>query len=577
MCPLATELTECEGFAKACAELTTPTPTNSEESPSRWSSVIKKAMGYLGMAAVVLAALALLYAVVLVILRLVRRAKDEPLREVAQVPGPVKGALLPETALLESDAEQLLRTAATYAERGDLDLALFAYLGAALRALDDRGAIRLAQHHTHGEYVRACRDAVARPSLGDMVRDVDAVRFGGQGATRQAVERASARALSIVRAPSLARTALAPLAMTILFVLCASCLGGCVSRGLSRPGADPAGDDVLLDLLVREGGTVRHMTGSLESLPMNGRGGAAVIVDVERTPLDERTQAHLVLWVAQGGVLVLAGDADLWPKDLWAKRDPATGRDVRVETPCPDDDDACTSPRIDHVRLAEPGAMSWPHQGRLATSAALDSGQLYAAMRPYEKGLVLGLASADLLTNAGLSVHGNPSGLVALLESLDKTDFLVTRAESGVAPPTNPLSGLVRIGLGPGLVQALAFVLLLFLSVGIRHARPIPVRPSERRAFAEQVQAIGSLYARTRSTGHALRSYAHYADRELRARAPRGVPPALFLAQRAEADPKDTAELYARAMAADDRGAPDDLFVLRRLCSLFSKFIREGK
>jgi hypothetical protein len=576
MCPLASELSECEGFAKACAELATPTPTNSEEPSSRWSSAIAKAMGYLRIAAFVLAALAALYAVVLVILRLVRGAKDEPPREIAG-PDPVKGELLlNEAALLTSDAEELLRTAAMYAERGDLDLALFAYLGAALRALDDRGAIRLAQHHTHGEYVRACRDAVARPSLRDIVRDVDAVRFGGLGATREAVERASARALSIVRAPSTAHTALAPLAMTVLFVLCASCLGGCGRGSFSRPGADPAGDDVLLDLLVREGSTARHMTGSLESLPMNGRGGAAVIVNVERTSLDERTQAHLVQWVAQGGVLVLAGDADLWPKDLWAKRDPAAGRDVRVETPCPDDDDACTSPRIDHVRLAAPGAMSWPHQGPLAASAALDSGQLYAAIRPYEKGLVLGLASEDLLTNAGLSVHGNPSGLVALLESLDKTDFLVTRAESGVAPPTNPFSGLVRIGLGLGLVQALAFVLVLFLSVGIRHARPIPVRPPERRAFAEHVQAIGSLYARTRSTGHALRSFAHYADRELRARAPRGVSPALFLAQRAEADPKDTAELYARAMAAEDRGAPDDLFVLRRLFNLFSKCMREG-
>jgi hypothetical protein len=566
MCPLAGELSECEGFAKACAAETAMS-MKPLEPPSWRSSAIAKAMHYLAVAAFWLAGLGAVIAIVAAVVRLVRSAKDDAPGEVA--PDTATGIVLPAPVARAGDAEQLLRAAAVYAERGSLDLALFTYLGAALRALDDRGAIRLARYHTHGEYVRGCGDAAARPLLREIVRDVDIVRFGGGGATLEVVERASARAMSIVRAPRPADPPFVPIAMTILLVLFGSCLSAC-GGGLSRPGADPAGDDLLLDLLVREGVTARHMTGSLASLAMKGREGPAVIVNTERTPLDEGTQAHLLAWVAQGGVLVVAGDADDWPKDLWAKREPATSRDVRVETPCPDDDDACASPRVDHVRLATPAAMTWPHQGALTASAALDSGQLYAAVRPYEKGLVLGLASEDLLTNAGLSVHGNPAGLVALLESLDKTDFLVTRAENGVAPPANPFSGLVRIGLGLGLVHALAFVLLLFLSVGIRHEGPTPTPRPRRRAFAEHVTAIGALYARTHSTGHALRSYAQYADRELRTRAPRGISPALYLAHRAEADPEDTAELYARAMAADDTPRAGDLVILRRLCALFS-------
>jgi hypothetical protein len=223
--------------------------------------------------------------------------------------------------------------------------------------------------------------------------------------------------------------------------------------------------------------------------------------------------------------------------------------------------------------------MSWPHEGHLPTSASLDTGELYGAVRPFEKGLVLGLASDEVLTNAGLSVRGNAAAFVAMLESLEKTDFLIARPENGVAPPSNPFAGLVRIGLGLGLWHALAFTALLFLCVGIRHARPVPEPPPQRRAFAEHVKATGALYARAKATGHALFTYARFADQQLRARAPRGTSPALFLAQRAETDPKDTAELYARAMSARAEDAPtgEDLLVLRRLSALFSKAMREGR
>jgi hypothetical protein len=102
--------------------------------------------------------------------------------------------------------------------------------------------------------------------------------------------------------------------------------------------------------------------------------------------------------------------------------------------------------------------------------------------------------------------------------------------------------------------------------------------PPRRRAFAEHVEATGALYARTRSATHALAAYAHFVDERLRAKAPRGTGPALFLAQRSGADPKDTGELYARAMSAREGAVTgEELFVLRRLSALFSMAMRDGR
>ena len=131
-----------------------------------------------------------------------------------------------------SDAESLLRMAADHAAGGRLDLALYTYLGAALRALDDWGAIRIARHRTHGEYVRGCTETSARPPLRDIVREVDGVRFGGMDATRDAVDRAGSRAVSIVRA--LAHpTGVAITTMVSMVLFLGACTGG-----LLRPGSD---------------------------------------------------------------------------------------------------------------------------------------------------------------------------------------------------------------------------------------------------------------------------------------------------------------------------------------------------
>jgi hypothetical protein len=570
LCPLASEIEGCGGMVQACAEA-----GEERQSPSsRRSTWLSKILGELGLVAIALLVAGVVVALLIAFVRWVRRAnEDEKMSDAehrARVPG---NAETPSRPTEVGDAEALLQRAQDHATAGRFDLALFAYLEATLRALEERGAIRVARHRTHGEYVRSCGEAAARPLLRELVGDVEFVQFGGACATPDIVAHAASRAVAIVRAPKAAGVA----ARVATMVAVVFTLGAC-GRGLAHPGADPAGDDLLLDLLVREGAKVRHLTGSLASLPMTGTDGPAVIIDAEKTALDDETKAHLVGWVEQGGVLVLAGSPDSWPSELWAKSSPGTSRDVRVETPCPPEDDACAPPRVDHVKLAAPAAMSWPHEGALASRAQLESGELYGAVRPFDNGWVLGLASSELLTNAGLGVRGNASGLVALLESLDKSDFLVSKPENGVSPPSNPFAGLLRVGLGLALVHALAFAALLFLSVGIRQARPTPEPLPRRRAFAEHVEATGALYARARAAAHALAAYAHFVDERLRAKAPRGTAPAAFLAQKSGADPKDTAELYSRAMSVrtDSAVTGEELFVLRRLSALFSLAMRNG-
>jgi hypothetical protein len=146
-------------------------------------------------------------------------------------------------------------------------------------------------------------------------------------------------------------------------------------------------------------------------------------------------------------------------------------------------------------------------------------------------------------------------------------------SEDGVSPPSSPIAALTRAGLGTALVHGLLATLVLFLAVGVRLTRPRPAPPPARRAFAEHVEAVGALYARTRLAPHALAAYARLADERLRASMPRGnadVP--AFLASRARLPLESCQRLWARAMAAK-AGAPtrgDELAVLKELSAVYA-------
>jgi len=170
--------------------------------------------------------------------------------------------------------------------------------------------------------------------------------------------------------------------------------------------------------------------------------------------------------------------------------------------------------------------------------------------------------------------------LVSILASAERTEMRFAGEEDGVSPPSTPLAALLRAGLGLALGHAVAFALVLFVAVGTRLARPRPVSPPRRRAFAEHVEAVGALYARARSAPHALAAYARFADERVRARMPRGSGDvATFLASRAKMPVDVCQRLWARAMQAKTGTVVlgDELGVLRELSALYSAAMAQDR
>jgi hypothetical protein len=555
LCALAEEIPDCAGFVQACGA------DKHDDSKRDWAW-LRELLARLGQIVLWVLVAAIVAALAVPIVRALLRARrnERAADPAADAPAPAAPEAPSEPPEFVTDAERLVDRADALVRQGQLDRAVFVLLEASLRALDERGAIRLERHTTHGEYVRACREDAARRPLGDLVRVVDRIKFGHEVPDGAAVARARERAVAVVR--------MLPLA---LFALVAPVLlVGCGEAQRYVQGADPAGDGLLVDLLARQGANVGRLGTSLATLPMPKTGDEPiVIVDAERVPLEDDARAHLAKWVDAGGVLVLAGAPKTWPKELDARAAPTASRVAHVRARSR----AATDTPAADAHLARRAALDWAT--RDVELAELEDGKLYAAVRVLGRGRVLGVANDDLFTNAGLARPGNARALIDLLDALGGTSFRVARPEDAILPPSNPLASLLEAGLGMGLAHALVATLLLFAAVGIRHARPRPAPPPRRRAFAEHVEATGALYARTGIAAHALATYARYAEGLLRAAMPRGTTdPASFLASRTGADRATCAALWARATAATSLPAApargDELAVLRELSALVS-------
>ncbi len=565
LCDLAKEIPSCEGLVKACEV--------PKEEPSTWRwgwlRTLLEAFAQIGVWLLV-AAIVVLLAIPLV-QGIVRARRDKKVADARPTPAGESGAPGEPLAdvLSETDAEHLLRQAEGLAAQGKLDRALFVFLQASLRALDDRGAIRLERHRTHGEYVRACADAAAKRTLRELVRDVDRVRFGGARPDDAGVARARERAVALVRVATLALVASLALGVA-----------GCGEAKRYIGGADPADNGLFVDLLKRQGARVTGLETSLATLPFPAPGdvGPVVVVDAERVPLADETREHLLAWVDRGGVLVLAGDPDHWPKELGAKKTKAASRDVRamelVRSEDAEDGEALVvdEPAV----LARPTALELPLKG-LDVVARFDDGKIYAGMWRRGEGTVLGFANDDLFTNVGLARPGNPRALVRILSNLHRDAFMVARAEDGVVPPSNPLGALVEAGLGKALAHCPFAIALLFAAAGARFGRARPSPVPARRAFSEHVEATGALYARTKVAAHALRTYARYADGHVRALMPRGTGDVgAFLAARGNLPEAECVRVWRRAEAslAGAEPAGDELTVLKDLSKMVSQATR---
>jgi hypothetical protein len=599
LCGHAASTPGCEGFAAACDKL----PKSKSDSEG-WSPppppLAFGVLGSLAQALVWMLVAAIVLAVLVPIVRALARArKDKALSEPERRAAPVPAKAVEEEVI--TDEELLLRRAEQLMRGAEYAAAIQLFLAASLRALDKRGALRIARERTNGEYVRACSDSSAKPVLREIVREVDRAQFGGEAPTEATTSAVRQRAMAIVRA----------LPALMLGVLVAACTLGC--RGQMLPGRtapvadDPAGDEVFRELLRRQGAHVETLDRSLASLepPADSERDPAVVVDMERTVVDDETSEHLVEWVSKGGVLVLLGSPSSWPRvfgkaesatatgklTVTARRllarsamgAPDTSRDEEADggsyaspEPVEDEEDEeegapVYAEALEHANLVRHAAIELG--GQRERVAWFDDGPTYAAVVSHGKGYVLGVASAELVTNIGLARPGNAAAMVAILSNADRLHFRLAEHEDGVSPPTSPIAALTRAGLGPGLLHALFATLVLFLAVGVRLARPKPAPPPTRRAFAEHVEAVGALYAKTRSAPHALAAYARFVDERLRARMPRGsndIP--AFLASRAKLPLEACQRLWGRAMAAKGGAHPtgDELAVLKELSGVYA-------
>jgi hypothetical protein len=596
LCPHATEIPACAGFAAECAKATAPPPSSSSSSWSwPWLKGSSLAIpAFLGTAAEVLVWLlvaALVVAILIPIVRAIariRRSNDPLKKDRDSKAGPASKADEPISVLpMMTDEEVLLARGDELARAGHYAAALQHYLAASLRALDKRGAVRITRDRTNGEYVRGCGDPNAKPALRDIVREVDRVQFGGLDATPDGVMRAAQRAVAIVRAVPV-------MLLVLVLMLSTGCGGGGGSTTVPRAGDDPAGGELFRDVLRKQGVNIVPLETSLASLalPKAGERAPAVVVDLQRTALDDDTRDHLVEWVDEGGVLVLLGSPYAWPKAFGAASAVSTApykltvKRLLARSPGEggDDDDEGTAPEgTIYARTTERGVLTegtaLGFSGPTERVATFDDGMTYAGVIAHGKGFVLGIASNELMQNAPLARPGNAAAMVSIFSNADRLEVRIADPEDGVAPPSTPIGALLRAGLGTGLAHALLATLVLFFAVGLRLARPKPAMPPRRRAFTEHVEAVGALYARTRNAPHALAAYARFADDRLRARMPRGSGDvAMFLASRANMPLDACQRLWARAVQAK-AGAPplgDELTVLRELSALYAAAMAAG-
>jgi hypothetical protein len=592
LCPHASEIPGCGGFVAACAPKPAPTttatttatssPPSTRSGPSLHPIAVPGGLGMAAQVFVWLLVAALVIAVLVPIVRaLARMRRDKALADpVRDKPAVEQELPMAELVPTTSDEDAILRRAEEHARRGEYGVALQLYLAASLRALDKRGAVRVARDRTNGEYVRSCSDANAKPALRDIVREVDRVQFGRENPTMDAVSRAAQRATAIVRAMPVMMLSL------VVAALALGCGGG-GGAGASKPGDDPAGSELFREVLRRQGVEVKSLGGSLATLPSPKPGARdpAVIVDVQTTELDDDARTHLGDWVEEGGVLVIAGEPSRWPSEFGVTRAFTSGAHTVTArrllargstTGSGEEEESATGGAIyasalEHGALASGDALGWSAvTDRLAW---YPDEMTYAAVVPRGKGWVVGIANDELFTNAGLSRPGNAAVLVAILAATDRLAFRIAEPDDGMSPPSTPIAALARAGLGLGMLHGVAAMLVLFFAVGVRMARPKPAPPPARRAFAEHVEAVGALYARTRNAPHALAAYARFADERLRTRMPRGtgdVP--AFLASRARMPLDACQRVWTRAVAAK-AGAPplgDELAVLKELSAMYA-------
>ena len=425
-----------------------------------------------------------------------------------------------------------------------------AYLAASLRALDKRGAVRIARDRTNGEYVRGCARRRARsPPCGTSCARWTACSSAARTRRRTASTRAAQRAMAIVRARAGDAARAGPVAAR-------SGCGGASRAKPRAPGDDPAGGELFRDVLRRQGVNVAPLE-TLARVPAHAEGRAsatpAVVVDLERTDLDDDTR-DAPRRVGRRGRRARPRRATRTrgrrssarrpqrrrrPHKITVRRLLAARRRARTRTT------TRTTPAEDRSDLRA-------HDASAASSPTGDGAEL----RRDERARRLVRRRDDVRGGArarqGLRPRHRERRAAARTPASPapgtprrwwRSSSNADRAASCASPTPRTASRRRRRpsrrccarGSGSGLVARRSSRRSCSSSPSAcasRARRPAP--PPRRRAFAEHVEAVGALYARTRNAPHALAAYARFADERLRARMPRGTGDvAAFLASRA--------------------------------------------
>lgn len=595
-CAAAAEVEGCEALVAACAG--PPPPSQWFTRLAQWLAPAAKVLLYLIAAAVILLAL------IPIINALRSRRRSTTTTAKASAPNEaVPYVAAPEASVVAGSPEGVLAEADLARGRGEHRRALGLYLAASLTALDRAGRIRLARHRTNGEYVRENGDERSGPELRAIVREVERVEFGGSEVSAETTATVAGRATTIVRTVTASRaahpvtTTIATTALALMALTTCGCGGG-------TRGDEPSGDELPIDILNRNGFHVTTLETSLTTIPIpdETHPPPLVVLDMDRVALSDEAEAHLLRWVEGGGVAVFFGNVGSWPRSLGASANVAAKRDLVVLQ---------AGRPVVGARVAHPRVLDWKESEPFAfldvpasdERRAIPGGRRrspvsptalpYAASKRLGEGYVFGVASNDLLTNVGVLPPHDAEALVAILEAAadqlpttlapDPTDargarieVRVAREADGVAPPSNPFSALVSAGLAKGLLHGLVATALLFLCFGIRHARARTPIPPARRAFAEHVEATGTLYHRAKLRVHALAMYGRFVEMRVRERLPHGTTPIDFLSQRAGVSQERATALYARATSVrpDDEAKGDELETIAALRDLLAALER---
>jgi hypothetical protein len=531
LCPLAASAPDCAGYAALCAELNTP----KAETPSWLASIgqalasVMKVLVWVFLAALLLVMLVPIARGLMGLARK-RRRSDDSTR--------VGDATVDLVADNDAAAPAAQRPAADFLVRADRLLqagqvreALSCYLAASLRGLADRGALVLARHRTNGEYVRSCTDETARAELRAVVNTVDRAEFGAHAPDAD----------ELARVQGLARRLAGIAAMTLLALGLVSCTDK-ATKGLAA--TDPAGHEVLVELLTRRGVKITPLRTSLTQLPMptpadpdtEPAGRSFLLIDTGRTAVSEEAWNHLERWVKSGGNLIVAGLPSQLHAGFHIKREHTgdrTAQVLRPEAGEEEDNEAAAQtlgPELLPLSLARGAALSGGTE-----IARVGEDKMYAVYKGHGAGSLLAIASAEPLSNIGLAPKGNAAAALRLITYARPVEITLAGPLDGLSLPDSPMAALAHAGLLRGLWHALVFALLLFAYAGIRQARATPPKSNARRAFAEHVRATGALYKKARAGVHARKQYAPWVIEELHARrADRAV---LDAAKRAESSP----------------------------------------